>query len=331
MTKIISFNVNEERMPFIKEWSKRNDVEVATSSDSLTLDNIDLVDGYDGVTIAQVGNFDSKIFPELKKRGIQQLAQRTAGFENFDLEEATKNNILVSNVHSYSPESIAEFSLLLGLQLIRKSHLLDKKIKEQDFRWVPEIRGRIIKGKTIAILGVGNIGLTVAKLYKAFGANVIGYDPYPRDSVSHILTYKSSIEEAVQQADIISVHMPAFPDNYHLFDEKMFQLMKNDAHLVNVGRGSLVDTKALIKALDSNELVSAALDVYENETTYVPGNHRGQVIEDEVLQQVLFHQKINYYHHCAYYTDDSIKNMTWFALDATLEVINTGDTKYRVN
>ncbi|MCF1684761.1 D-2-hydroxyacid dehydrogenase [Tetragenococcus halophilus] len=331
MTKIISFDVNEERMPFIKEWSKRNNVEVTTSSESLTLDNVDLVEGYDGVTIAQVGDFDSKIFPELKKRGIKQLAQRTAGFDNFDLEEATKNNILVSNAHSYSPESIAEFSLLLGLQLIRKSHLLDEKVAEQDFRWIPELRGRIIKDKTVAILGVGNIGLTVAKLYKAFGANVIGYDPYPKDNVSNILTYSSSIEEAVQQADIISIHMPAFKDNYHLFDEKMFQLMKNDAHLINAGRGSLVDTKALIKALNNNELASAALDVYENEAAYVPGDHREQVIEDEVLKQVLAHPKIDYYHHCAYYTDDSIKNMTWIALDATLEVIRKGDTKYRVN
>lgn len=331
MKKIICFNSDEERIPFIENWAKEHNVQVDTVSDFLTIDNVDLVSGYDGVTIAEIGKFDSRIFPELSKRGIKQIAQRSAGYEYFDLEEAKKHNILISNVPSYSPESIAEFSLLMGLQLIRNSQVIAENVNNKNFQWGNEIRGRIISGKNVAILGVGNIGFQVAKLYNALGARVIGYDPFPKNGAENILTYYSTVSEAVKQADIISLHMPALEENYHLFDDEMFNLMKNNAHLVNAGRGSLIDTRALIDALDDEKLASAALDVYENESKYVPGDFRDKDIEDNTFQKVLNHPKIIFTPHCAFYTDDSVKNMTYYGLDATLDVINTGTTQYKVN
>ena len=331
MKKIINFNVNEERMPFVESWAKKNNVQVDCYPDFLTMDNVHLVEGYDGLTLAEVGTFDVDLYPELEKRGIKQIAQRTAGYENFDLELATKHNLIISNVHSYSPESIAEFSVLMGLQLIRKTKNLEERVSERDFRWTPDIRGRVIKGKTVAIFGVGNIGLEVAKLYKAFGAHVIGYDPYPNKKGKEVLTYCGSVEEAATSADIISLHMPSFDSNYHLFNETLFKQMKNDAILINAGRGSLIDTKELVEALDNNEFENAALDVYEYEAPYIPGDHKENGIDDDLFNSVLNHPKITFYHHCAFYTDESVKNMTHYALDAALEVIMNGSTNYRVN
>lgn len=331
MTKILCFNANEERIPFITEWSEKHNIQVDYVSEFLTLENVDMVKDYDGITVAQVGEFDSRLYPELKKRGINQVAQRTAGYENFDLEAAKEHGIIITNVASYSPESIAEYTVMLGLQLVRKSHQLDEKIAKRDFTWTPDIRARVIKDMTVAIIGVGHIGLLTAQIFKGFGATVIGYDPYPKDNVSDILTYCDSVEEAVKQADIVSLHMPAFKENYHLFDAKMFDNMKDDAYLINCARGSLIDSDALLKALDDNKLAAAALDVYEYEAPYVPGNFVGKDIEDGLFLRILNHPSILFYHHCAYYTDVSVRNMTQFALDATLEVIETGDTKYRLN
>lgn len=331
MKKIICFNANEERIPFIKEWAKNHEVTVDYVEESLTLENIDSVEEYDGITVAVAGKFDSRLYPELKKRGINQVAQRTAGYENFDLTEATKNDIIVTNVPTYSPESIAEFALLLALQLVRKSHSLDKRVEERNFTWTPDIRSRLVKDMTVAIIGVGNIGVLTAKLFKGFGATVVGYDPFPKDDVSDILTYRDSVEDAIKDADIVSLHMPAFKDNYHLFDSDMFDQMKTDSYLINCARGTLIDTEDLLKALDENKLAGAALDVYENEAAYVPGNFAGKDIEDGLFLRILNHSKIIYYNHLAYYTDVSVKNMTQFALDATLDVINIGDTDYRIN
>ncbi|CAM3726971.1 D-2-hydroxyacid dehydrogenase [Erysipelothrix urinaevulpis] len=331
MTKILCFNANEERIPFIEEWAATHKIKVDYVSEFLTLETVHMLEGYDGVTVAHVGDFDSNLYPILKEMGIKQVAQRTAGYEIFDLEEASKNDIIITNVPSYSPESIAEYSLMLGLQLVRKSHQLDKKVAVRDFSWTQDIRARVIKDMTVAVIGVGHIGLLVAKLYKAFGANVIGYDPYPKAGLEDIITFCDSVEDAVKQADLVSLHMPAFKDNYHLFNDEMFKLMKNDAYLVNCARGTLVDTSSLLNALDAKEIAGAALDVYENEAPYVPGNHEGKEIEDSLFKELLEHPKVTFYHHCAYYTDVSVRNMTQFALDATLEILQTNDTNYRVN
>lgn len=331
MKKILCFNANEERIPFIKEWAQNNKVKVDYVSESLTLNNVDMVSSYDGITVAQVGDFDSRLYSELSKRGIKQVAQRTAGYENFDLDAAKENNIIITNVPTYSPESIAEYTVMLALNLVRKTSQLDDKVARQDFTWTPDIRAKVVKDMTVAIIGAGHIGILTAEIFKGFGANVIAYDPYPKDSVQDILSYCDSVEEAVKQADIVSLHMPAFKENYHLFDKNMFKLMKNDAYIVNCARGSLINSEDLIEALDSNEIAGAALDVYEKEAPFVPGNHEGEVIEDELFRNILKHPKINFYHHCAYYTDVSVRNMTQYALDATLEVINTNDTSYRLN
>lgn len=332
MKKILCFNVNEERMPFITSWAKEHNVTVDCLPDYLTMDNVDKVEGYDAITVAHVGAFDSNLYAELQKRGIKQIAQRTAGYEIFDLEKATEHGIIISNVPTYSPESIAEYTLLLALQLVRKQQLLDQKVAERDFRWLPDIRARVVQDMTVGIVGVGHIGFLVAKLFKGFGANVIGYDPYPKEGIEDVLTYCDSVEELVKQSDIVSLHMPAFDSNYHLFNKEMFEIMKDDAYLVNCGRGTLVNTEDLIEAVNTGKIAGAALDVYENESPYVPGKFDSDdEIEDKVFLELLNNPNIIFYHHCAYYTDVSIKNMTQFALDAALEVAETNDTKYRVN
>ena len=331
MIKILCFNANQERVPFIEEWSEKHQIQVDYISDTLTLETVDKVEGYDGITVAHVGPFDSRLYPELKKRGIKQVAQRTAGYEIFDLDEAKKHDIIITNVASYSPESIAEYTVMLGLQLVRKSPQLDQKVASRDFTWTPDIRARVIKDMTVAIIGAGHIGLLTAEIFKGFGAKIVAYDPYPRAGLEDLLTYCDSVEEAVAQADIVSLHMPAFKENYHLFNEDMFKIMKDDAYLINCARGTLVDSDALLKALDANELAGAALDVYEEEAPYVPGNFSNKDIEDGLFLRVLNHPKVLFYHHCAYYTDVSVRNMTQFALDSCLEVIQTGDTKDRLN
>ncbi|URQ77072.1 D-2-hydroxyacid dehydrogenase [Erysipelothrix rhusiopathiae] len=331
MIKILCFNMNDERIPFAAAWAKEHDVVVDFCTESLTMENVDFVNGYDGITVAQVGAFDSKIFKALESRGIKQIAQRTAGYEIFDLEAAQEANIIVTNVGNYSPESIAEYTLMLALQLMRKSHKLDRKVEARDFRWMPEIRAKLMGESTVAIIGVGKIGYEVAKLFKGFGARVIGYDPYPKQGIEDLITFVESIEEAVAQADIVSLHMPAFANNYHLFDAKMFECMNEDAYLINCGRGTLVDTEALLDAVDQNIIAGAALDVYEYEAPYIPGKFTDDTIKDKVFLRLLNHEDVIFYHHCAYYTETSIRNMTQFALDATLEIIRTGDSSYRVN
>ena len=331
MYTIKMFNVRDEERDIAQQWANRHNIQLSMTTDSLSLDTIDQVSDVDGLSLSQIGHLDPQIYALLHNKGIKQIAQRSAGFDMYDLDTALENDIIISNVPSYSPESIAEFTVLSALQLIRKSAVIAKNVSHQNFSWSPDIRGRVLGDMTVAILGTGRIGQLVAKLFFGFGAKVVAYDVYRNDSLTTILDYKDSVEEAIKEADVVSLHMPALADNYHLFDYEMFTKFKPHAILLNMARGSLVDSKGLLKALDENLLDSAALDTYEFEAPYVPKNNTNKVIDDAVFSSLLQHNKITYTPHVAFYTDESVKNLVEGGLNATLEVLETGTTSQRVN
>ena len=331
MTKIAVYQVREEELPIVEKWSKDNNVEVKIIDGQITPENVHLAKGFDGVSTSQNTKVPTEVYEKLHEYGIKQIAQRSAGFDYYDLEEATKNDIIISNVPVYSPESIAEFVLTQALMLIRKVHEIEEKTNEGDFRWQPAIRGGLLGEMTVGVIGTGHIGRIAAKLFKGFGAKVIGYDLYPNEEATKYLEYKDSVEELVKEADVVTLHVPATADNYHQFDYDMFKLFKPTAYFINDARGSVVDTQGLLKALDEGLIAGAALDTYEGEGLYVPIDNRESGIEDELFQRLLNHSKVLYTPHIAYYTDVSVRNIMTIALDSTLEVIETGDTKNRVN
>lgn len=331
MIKIMLFGVRDEEIPIIKAWSTCNKVQVDYTPLNLTPETIEMAKGYDGVTISQVADLDVSLYPTLASYGIKQIAQRSAGFEMHDLTSATENGLIISNVPSYSPESIAEYAVTAALNLVRKTDLIRKKVAEQDFRWMPAIRARVVKEMTVAIIGVGRIGSRVANIYRGFGANVVAYDIAPREEFESLVAYQESAEAAISQADIVTIHMPATDVNYHQFSLDLFKQFKSGAILVNTARGPIVHTEDLFQALEEGYIAGAALDVYEGEAPYVPVDWRGRNITDPIYQQLVKHPQIIYTPHTAYYTDTAVQNLIDIPLDATLSVIQTGDTDVRVN
>ena len=331
MLKIMLFGVRDEEIPIIKTWSTRNEVQVDYTELNLTPETIEMAKDYDGVTISQVADLDVSLYPTLASYGIKQIAQRSAGFEMHDLTSATENGLIISNVPSYSPESIAEYAVTAALNLVRKTDLIREKVAEQDFRWMPAIRARVVKEMTVAIIGVGRIGSRVANIYRGFGANVVAYDIAPREEFESLVAYQESAEAAISQADIVTIHMPATDVNYHQFSLDLFKQFKSGAILVNTARGPIVHTEDLFQALEEGYIAGAALDVYEGEAPYVPVDWRGRDITDPIYQQLVKHPQIIYTPHTAYYTDTAVQNLIDIPLDATLSVIQTGDTDVRVN
>lgn len=331
MVKIMLYGVREEEIAMVDAWSLRNDVAVDYTELNLTPETVALAKGYDGVTISQVADLDVSLYSTLASYGIKQVAQRSAGFEMHDLKAATANQLIISNVPSYSPESIAEYAVTAALSLVRKTDLIQANVAEHDFRWIPAIRSRVVQEMTVAVIGVGRIGSRVAKIYRGFGANVVAYDIEPRAEFADLVAYQDSAEAAIAQADIVTIHMPATPLNYRQFSLDLFKQFKQDAILINTARGPIVHTEDLFTALDAGYLAGAALDVYDGEAPYVPVDWRGREILDPIFQKLISHPQIIYTPHIAYYTDTAVQNLIDIPLDATLEVIKTGDTKLRVN
>ena len=209
--------------------------------------------------------------------------------------------------------------------------MIKSHVAQQDFRWQPAIRARVVNELTVAVIGVGRIGSRVAAIFKGFGARVVAYDIEPRDEFKSLVEYQTSLLDAVKVADIVTIHMPATTLNYHQFNLDLFKQFKPGSVLVNTARGQIVDTVALLDALDTELLEAAAIDVYEHEDAVVPLDKRNTHIEDDIFRQLLAHPKIIYTPHIAYYTDTAVKQLIFIPLDATLEIIQSGTTDTRLN
>ncbi len=191
---------------------------------------------------------------------------------------------------------------------------------------------RSISDLTVAVIGTGRIGSIAARIFaKGYGSRVVAYDPFPNEQVAQYVTYKDTLEDALQDADIVTVHIPATKYNPHLFNEALFSKFKKGAVFVNAARGSIVDTRALLDAIDRGHIKGAALDTYEHERGLFPGDYRDKAINDDLLDELIAREDIWLTPHIAFYTDAAVKNLIVDALDAVIDVMNTGTTKLRVN
>ncbi|ATF30274.1 D-lactate dehydrogenase [Staphylococcus simulans] len=330
MTKIKFFGTRDYEKDVALNWAKENDVEVSFSNDFLSYDTLDQLEGFDGVTTMQFGKLEKEAYPKLEALGIKQVAQRTAGFDMYDLELAKKHGIIISNVPSYSPETIAEYSVAAALNLVRRFPRIEKRVQDYDFTWDATIMARPVKDMTVAIIGTGRIGALTGNLFAGFGAKIVGYDLYPNDSLD-FLEYKDTIEEAVKDADIVSLHMPGSADNHHIFNKEMFAKFKDGAILVNAARGAVVDTEALIDAVNEGKLTGAAVDTYEFEMPYFTFDFTGKELEDETFKKLIENDRIQLTPHIAFFSDEAVRNLVEGGLNAALNVIKTGDTPTRLN
>ncbi|PTJ34312.1 D-lactate dehydrogenase [Staphylococcus simulans] len=330
MTKIKFFGTRDYEKDVALNWAKENDVEVSFSNDFLSYDTLDQLEGFDGVTTMQFGKLEKEAYPKLEAMGIKQVAQRTAGFDMYDLELAKKHGIIISNVPSYSPETIAEYSVAAALNLVRRFPRIEKRVQDYDFTWDATIMARPVKDMTVAIIGTGRIGALTGNLFAGFGAKIVGYDLYPNDSLD-FLEYKDTIEEAVKDADIVSLHMPGSADNHLIFNKEMFAKFKDGAILVNAARGAVVDTEALIDAVNEGKLTGAAVDTYEFEMPYFTFDFTGKELEDETFKKLIENDRIQLTPHIAFFSDEAVRNLVEGGLNAALNVIKTGDTPTRLN
>lgn len=332
MVKLIAYHVSDEEAQIIRQWTESTGMDVKMIEDELTVETVHLAQGFDGITNGQVSNVDSRVYPILQEYGIPVIGQRSAGFEMYELDEARKHGVTITNVPSYSPESIAEFTVFAILRQLRNISLIDQRVSEQNFTWEPVIRSRPLNKLTVAVVGVGRIGSRVANILKnGFGARVLTYDIQERDEFRTLVDYQRDLLSAVKDADIITIHMPATADNYHQFNQELFAQLKEGVIIINAARGRIINTDDLLEALDSGQVHSAALDVYEYEGPYMPKNWTGREIEDPVFKKLLDHPQIYYTPHIAYYTDEAVKNLVEGGLNSALEVIQTGQARNQVN
>lgn len=329
--KILMFGTREDEKEAALAWAQKEKVEVTFNEGPLTMETVDLLDGYDAVTTSQTAQFDDTLYEIVANKGIKQIAQRSAGYDMFDLDLASQHGLIISNVPSYSPNAIAEYAVTAAMNIIRNTEKIQGKVREHDFTWNKTIISKEMRSMTVAIIGTGRIGSITGRILNGFGAKVIGYDLYPNEDAKAFLTYTDTLEEAVRQADLISIHMPLTKDNTYMFNAGLFAKMKDGVYIVNTARGGIVDTKALLDALNSGKVAAAALDTYENEAPYFPKDFRDKEIEDKVLLELITREDVQVSQHIAFYTETAVMNLVEGGLNSAKEVVETGSCENRVN
>lgn len=198
-------------------------------------------------------------------KNLKMISTYGVGFDHVDIEYANEKGIVVSNC----PKSVfAELTLTMIMASARRLRYYDHALREGLFLDADEYdnQGYTIEGKTLGILGMGRIGQQVARFAKALGMKIIYHNRHQLDAKLEELNAKYvDFDILVKEADFLSLHAPATDETYHIINADVFKQMKETAYLINVARGSLVDSDALIAALKKGEIAGAALDVFENE------------------------------------------------------------------
>lgn len=318
--KIILLSVRDDELPAIKQWQEKHpDIELQTADWELHPDTVDRLQGFDGVIIQQRSQIGDEVYPELKRLGFKQLTSRTAGFDVINMPLATANNLKVSNVPAYSPHSVAELALTHTMRLIRQLPLFDARMQEQDFRW-QGLQAAEISSLTIGIIGAGRIGSTTARIFHSLGAKIIANDTKPNHELDDILTFKTK-EEVLQEADVVCLHVDLNETSKNLIDAQALSLMKPSAYIVNECRGPVVDTDALIKALEKKQIAGAALDTLTGEENFFNVDLRGKEIPSEQLKKLRSMDNVIITPHIGFYTNIAVQNMVDISLDDAVSLI----------
>ncbi|MBQ6395525.1 MAG: lactate dehydrogenase [Atopobiaceae bacterium] len=325
--KLFAFALREyDELIYLEQASRELGFEFDWTSDYPTLENLDLAEGYDALSII-TNPLDEEFLDRLYALGIRGIGTRSIGYEHIDVAYAYKLGMRVANA-AYPPQGVANYTIMLMLMALRKYKFIDERAKEQDFTLKGKL-GRNLAACTVGIVGTGRIGAEVARELTGFGCTVIACDPYPNASLEGIVEYVT-FDELLERADIVTLHAPATQANTHILSTEQFARMKEGAILVNAARGSLVDSQALIAALESGHLGAAALDTIENEAGLYYLDRSGDELDNPEREKLMAMSNVVVSPHMAFYIDEDVRGMVWTSVQALLDFSKGHDSPYEV-
>ncbi len=263
------------------------------------------IGGAEVVCVFVNDDVSAPVLEALAAGGTTCVALRCAGFNNVDLAAASRLGITVVRVPSYSPNAVAEHTLALMLSLNRKIHRAHNRVREHNFA-LDGLVGFDMAGKTVAVIGTGRIGAIVARLLWHLRCEVLAVDPLSDDFLIDLGVRYVELDEALARADIVTLNCPLTDATHHLIDDARLRSMKQGVMLVNTGRGALVDTNAVLRALKSGQIGSLALDVYEEEGELFFEDRSDEILDDDNFARLLTYPNVLITAHQAFLTHEAL-------------------------
>lgn len=290
----------------------------------LTRQSATLAKGSQGVCAFVNDQLDRETLKTLREGGTEFIALRCAGFNNVDLAAASEFKLRIVRVPAYSPYAVAEHTLGLLLALNRRLHRAYNRVRDGNFS-LQGLIGFDIHGLTVGIIGTGNIGEKVVRLFKGFGCKILCYDIRENDTVKAIGGKYVSREELFAQSDIISLHCPLLESTYHLIDMAALKQMKPGVTLLNTSRGALIDTNAVIQGLKSGHIGNLGIDVYEEEDNLFFEDHSEKVMQDDVFARLLTFPNVLITGHQAFLTKNALTQIARTTLQNLTDMEQKGN------
>ncbi|MHB0999374.1 MAG: hydroxyacid dehydrogenase [Armatimonadota bacterium] len=309
--KMVFFETEDWEEGFIRD-SPLNDYQPQVYKERITTDTAKLAEGADIVSVFIYSDLSKPVLDMLPN--LRMIATRSTGYDHIDLEECKRRNIIVTNVPYYGENTVAEHAFGLILSLSRKIYKAYLRTSRLDFS-LEALRGFDLKNKTIGVVGAGRIGLHVVRIAKGFGMNVIVYDVAQEPLLAEVLGFTYvTFEDLLARSDVITLHLPLNKNTHHLINSENINLVKHGALLINTARGAIVETEALLAALDSGIIAGAGLDVFEGEESVkeetavlVQRKLSGEKLREVLLSYALLHRdNVVITPHIAFYSEEAL-------------------------
>ncbi|MDO4333441.1 MAG: D-isomer specific 2-hydroxyacid dehydrogenase family protein [Eubacteriales bacterium] len=292
-----------------KEWFEKYGEELGltlvTCPDAPSLANAALAEGCDCVDII-TSPIDRELMAAFAACGVKYLVTRTIGYDHIDLAAAKEFGIHVGNA-PYGPNGVADYAVMLILMSIRRMKRIMQRTNMQDYT-LCGIQGKELKDMTVGVIGTGRIGRTLIRDLSGFGCRILAHDLYESEEVRQYAEYVP-LETIWEQADVITLHTPLTNDNFHLINADTIARMKDGVVIVNTARGGLIDSQALIAAVESGKVGAAGLDVVEKEFGLYYYDHKNDILDNRELAILRSFPNVTVSHHMAFYTDNEVKTV----------------------
>lgn len=300
-TGITVYGCEPDEAVLFRELAPRFGMTAAITDAAVSAANIELAYGNRCISVSHKARIANSTLLALSEVGVTYISTRSIGYNHVDVEYAERIGITVGNV-AYSPDSVADYTLMLMLMALRNAKAIIRRTDTHDYR-LAETRGKELRDLTVGVIGTGRIGAAVLDRLRGFGCRILAYDSRPSVAADYV-----SLDELVQRSDLVTLHTPLNAETYHLMNHQRIERMKCGAFIVNTGRGSLVDTGALVRALESGSLGGAALDVIEGEEGVFYADCRDKPIESKLLVRLQALPNVIVTPHTAYYTEHALRD-----------------------
>ena len=306
--KTLIYSAKDFEIPYLEKANQKTH-DLHFTSERLTTHTAMLAVGYRAISIFSADDASPNVLEKLKDFGVSYITLRSAGYDNVSLFKAQKLKMRVANAPEYSPHAIAEHAVTLLLAINRKIILANTQVQQYDFS-LSNLIGMDLKGKTVGIIGTGRIGAVIVKILHGFETTILATDIVEsKDLVRDFGITYMPLKELCKQSDVILLSVPLNSETHHLIDKETLAYMKPNAYLINIARGAIVDTKAVLESLDTNTLNGYATDVYAHESSIFFYDRSSDKPDDPLLDRLLQHPKVILTPHQAFATQEALSNI----------------------